>query len=839
MARRAQGGTLLYPFAVALLGVGSRREGTFPVVFLALLALVTLLAFFRLFLIRRFDEVYGRDPRRWAIAFFGGALATCAIFSGLLYFRVHDSGLTPYTLFAVVASIGISAMAIVLYAPSLSVTWSYILLLGVPLVIALAQAGDGWISLCIAIAVVYLLGVARQQHHERWEALAMRHQLSVRAADLERAQVDLQHTRESLERLVEERTRALEQTSQDYRQIFESAHDAIIVFRPEDERVLNVNRRACEVYGFTREEFLEISLASVSENVARGQQQIRETLEWGTYYNFESTQFRKDGSRMFLEINASKMIYEGELAIISINRDVTERRRAEALRLAKEAAERTARAKAQFLANMSHEVRTPMAGVVGLADLLLTTELDGQQGQYARLIQSSTVSLLRVIDDILDFSKIEAGKLSFETVPFDLRATLRDVTELLRLAALGKGTALDLEVEESVPTWVFGDPGRLRQVLMNLTGNAVKFTEGGGVSVHAGMSGTGAAAKVHIRIRDSGIGIPAEAQGGLFELFSQADGSTSRRFGGTGLGLAISKRIVESMGGEIGFESAPGTGSLFWILVPLEPTVAPARPEAPVGRPGVSRRILAAEDNPINQLVITEHLKSLGYEVTPVANGLEALEEIQARAYDLVLMDCQMPHLDGYETTQRIRQLPGVVGRIPIIALTAHAIREDLDKCLAVGMNDTITKPFRGETLLRKLEHWLGSDAESQAGPGPQNEPADGTLDERQVEFLNSLREESDPDILNKLIGHFRRQSYVEELRGALDRGDRIAVQGCAHKLKGSSSLLGATRLPRLCAQLEMASQKGLKEECLRQLALIEIEHRKVLHALDAMIEPS
>ncbi|HSN99403.1 MAG TPA: PAS domain S-box protein, partial [Candidatus Nanopelagicales bacterium] len=274
MARRAQGGTLIYPFAVALLGVGSDRQGAFPAIFLALLALVTLLAFFRFFLCRRFERLYDRDPRRWAIAFFGGALATCAAFSGLLYFQIHQNGLTPYTLFAVIAAMGIAAMAIVLYAPSLGTTWAYILLLGLPLTVALARTegpSNRWIAWCIAIAVVYLLGVAWQQHHERWAGLALRHQLVERAAALERAQVELQQGREELERLVEERTRALEKTSEDYRQIFESAHDAIIVFRPEDERVLNVNRRACEIYGFTREEFLQISLASISENVARGQ----------------------------------------------------------------------------------------------------------------------------------------------------------------------------------------------------------------------------------------------------------------------------------------------------------------------------------------------------------------------------------------------------------------------------------------------------------------------------------------------------------------------------------------------------------------------------------------
>jgi PAS domain S-box-containing protein len=492
--------------------------------------------------------------------------------------------------------------------------------------------------------------------------------------------------RADIERLVEERVRALEWKGKTYLQIFESAHDPILIFRPDDEQVLNVNRRACEIYGFTREEFLRISLAALSENVPRGQQQIRETLESGVYHNFESVHFRKDGSRMFLEINASKIEYEGQLAVLSINRDVTERRRAEELRLAKEAAERTAQAKAQFLANMSHEIRTPMAGVIGLADLLLSTDLDEQQAQFARLLQSSAVALLRVIDDLLGFSTIEAGELAFEAVPFAPRATLREVV-------------------------------------------------------------------------------------------------------------------------------------------------------AGAGRPARARRILAAEDNPVNQLVVTEHLKSLGYEVTAVGNGLEALEALQAGDYDLVLMDCQMPHLDGYEATLRIRRLPGKTGRIPIVALTAHAIREELDKCLAVGMSDYITKPFRGETLKSKLDHWLGSAPEEPAAAREPCEMAGETLDSRQIAFLVTLRQESGTEVIERLVAQFRGQRHLEDLRAALADGDRGALRLCAHRLKGTSSLLGAVRLPRLCAELEQLCPSATQDECRDCLALIEAEHGKVVRGLAVLLE--
>ncbi|HEX3555971.1 MAG TPA: ATP-binding protein [Thermoanaerobaculia bacterium] len=716
-ARYALLGVASYPFIVVLVGLASSLPSRNPGLFTFLLAAVLALAGVRAVLVQRFDRIHGARPRLWRAAFYSSLLLNavllgCLFFTAIKIFGTRVESFFVFTIAAVIAS-----MAILLYSHALRVILAFVVILLLPVILTLnGVAGPTawrpglWGYACLVLFFWYLFGLAAQLHRERWEALRSTHLLASRADELERARNELGRARDELGRLVDERTEELRKASQDYRRIFENAHDPILIFRPDDEVVLNVNRRACEVYGFSREEFLGLSLVDISEDVASGRDQVSQTMEQGVFHNFESVQRRKDGSRMFLEINASFIEYEGRPAILSINRDVTERRKAEELRLAKEAAEQADQAKSRFLANMSHEIRTPMAGVLGLVDLLLKTELSATQRGYGELVQSSAASLLRLIDDVLDFSKIEAGRLTLERVPFDLHATLHEIVELLRFPAGARRNELGLALGAEVPQWVWGDPGRLRQVLTNLVGNAVKFTDGGRVDVEAERLADG---RLRFRIRDTGIGIPQEAQGRLFSLFSQADSTTSRRFGGSGLGLAISQRIVEQMGGEIGFDSTPDVGSVFWFILPLDPASPPAPPAALPGRKtsagpnGRRYRILVAEDNAINQLVITHELAVLGYEAVAVNNGLEALRAVEKDAFDLVLMDCQMPELDGYEATRRIRDSPGESREVPIVALTAHALKEDLERCLAAGMNDTITKPFREEVLRQKLDRWL------------------------------------------------------------------------------------------------------------------------------------
>jgi PAS domain S-box-containing protein len=527
-----------------------------------------------------------------------------------------------------------------------------------------------------------------------------------------------------------EAERQLESTERMQRVLFERNPQPMWGHDLETLQIVAVNYTAQAIYGYSHEEFLAMKIsdlmppedaASYLSAIDLPREGEEAELPGGGPQSMHHRY--KDGTIVEVEVTSNDVTIDGRECRISSAQDVTGRNRAAAeLAIARDRAVEASNMKSAFLANISHEIRTPMNGVLGMTELLLDSELDEDQRSLAQQVTRSGELMVELINDILDISKIEAGQLELEISDYPLHDTIENACTAAALQAQSKGVEFDVQIGDTVPQLARGDGRRLRQILLNLVSNAVKFTNQGKVALRAtSHSVTAAGSMLRVEVTDSGIGVEPAVLNLMFEPFTQADASTTRNYGGTGLGLAIASELTEIMGGTIGAESKPGVGSTFWVELPL---ATPAATNGRDGRPlrpsdadaavqpvwSTPPQVLVAEDTPVNQIVAVRTLERCGCQVEVANDGRQALEMLAKRRYDAVLMDCQMPVMDGYEATVEIRRREEGGQRTPVIAVTAHAMNGAVEKCLAAGMDDYISKPIQRAQLIETLRRWIDTE---------------------------------------------------------------------------------------------------------------------------------
>ncbi|MGN7610818.1 PAS domain S-box protein [Magnetococcales bacterium HHB-1] len=652
--------------------------------------------------------------------------------------------------------------------------------------------------------------------------------------------------RDITERLQTERV--LRESEERFRQVASTAHEAIITIN-EKGKIIFWNQAATKTFGYQEAEVLNQRLtAVVPSHLQDGHQKgLKNAVDRGFLEHagqtLELPALRKDGKEILLEVVLSSWKSSGQQHFTAMARDVTERQRMlEELTEAKSRAEKSNQAKSDFLANMSHEIRTPMNAIIGMSHLALQSGLNRQQQDYIEKVHGAAKALLQIINDILDFSKIEAGKLDLESIDFSLDELLTEITQLMQVKIQEKGLTFQVSCHCNNQVYLLGDPLRLRQILLNLIGNAIKFTEQGGVELEVIIAGQEAnEITLQFSIRDSGIGMTEEQMQNLFQSFHQADGSTTRKYGGTGLGLSISKRLTKLMKGEIWVESSPGGGSTFHFTACFKRTLAPEKNRSsqsdrkreesqPTTMKG--RRILLVEDNEINQQVASELLGMAGIDVTIASNGQEGVDVALTGAFDAILMDIQMPVMDGYTATRTLRS-HSAMKTLPIIAMTANAMIGDREKCLDAGMNDHISKPVEPKELFQVLSSWLPlGNMDFNFASEQRTYAAAPSLDLPSIDIERGLaRTGGKIAVYISLLERFveNQSNTTDAMTRAIQQGDSVLAIRLSHTLKGVAGTIGADILQQAAATVEKTLRGENKESLASQVEILDEQLRQIV----------